>query len=92
MTIPGLRDRAEPLSAAARILAGHETQVAGELRRPLEATPVHNLRREHHRRVQGDPAEALPLPHHRGEGGQLGQPLDLPIHSSRRCSLYMSSA
>ena len=71
--------RCEPLSAAARVLAGHETQGAGELRRPLEATPVHTLRREHHRRVQGDPADALQLPHHRGEGGQLGQPLDLPI-------------
>lgn len=49
-----------------RVFPGYETQVARELRWTLEAPPVDDLRREHHRRVKRNAAEALkPLDHRR---------------------------
>ena len=79
VSVARLRDRAEPLPGATRVFARDEAQVARELRGALEAPPVDDLRREHHRRMQRDAAKALELAHHRRERRQLGELLDLPI-------------
>lgn len=75
----GFGDRAKALAVAARVLARDEPEIARELGRTLEAAPVDDLRRQHHRRVQRDAAEALEAPHHGGECRQEHQLLDLAI-------------
>lgn len=92
VTVPRFRDRPLPLPRSTRVLAGDESEVCGELARPLEAPPIADLRREHHGRAEPDPAEALQAPH---RGSSVGSKASCSISrssASRRCSLYASSA
>jgi hypothetical protein len=79
MTVPRLRDRSESPAIAARVFARDQPEVAGQLSGVLDATPVDDLRHEHHRRMEGEATEALQAPDHRGERGQEGERLDLAI-------------
>jgi hypothetical protein len=79
MRVPGPGDGAESRPITARVLARDEAEVAGELRRALEAAPVNNLRREHHGRVERDAAKALQTRDHRRERRQEGELFDLTI-------------
>ena len=45
----------------------------------LKPTPVDELRRKHHRRLQHDPAKAPACLHHRRQVRQQGRAFDLPI-------------
>ena len=47
VVIPRLGDGAESLSRAARVFAGDEPKIAGELPRSLEAAPIHQFGRQH---------------------------------------------
>jgi len=49
------------------------------LPRALEASPIDNLRRQHHRPLQRDPAKALEPRDRGGECRRKGQLLNLPI-------------
>lgn len=85
-------DRAQAVPVSARIFARDNSQVARELRGPLEASPVDDLRREHHDRVERDAAEALQRP---TIGAKVGRSASCSIcrsSSSRRCSLNRRSA
>jgi len=54
VAIAGLGDRSQSLPVTARVFAGDQAEVAGELRGPLEAAPVDDLGREHHRGMERD--------------------------------------
>ena len=79
MAVAGLGDRPETLSISTRVFARDQPEITGELAGPFEAAPIHQLRGEHHRRVQRDAAEALEGLDHRLERRELGQLLDLTV-------------
>lgn len=63
-TVPRLRDRAFPFARPARVFARDQPHVRGQLPRPFEAAPSHNLRRQHHRGLAGNAPEALLMRDH----------------------------
>ena len=67
VTVARLGNRAAAFAVAAGVFAGYQPEVARQLAWMLEPTPVDQLGREDHRRLQGNPAEALEPLDDRGE-------------------------
>ena len=57
--VPGLRDRSASFALPTGVFAQDEAEVRHELTRRREASPIHQLRGQHHRPVNLQAAEAL---------------------------------